>query len=108
MSTYPEDDNAAKLIAIILNDLIKNNRGGNHLQAVAVEVEAFFRNSNYYIAKRIRKELEVLRISTDSQTARDLYCALQRIAMMKDLPCSEVQDAVSVAEEAMKKARGEA
>lgn len=107
MSICIDTNQATDALAKILYELMDLGVGGGCLANAAHEVETLFRRTNYDFGKWTLEKLEENRINCDYDTVRNMYRALRRITLMKDLPCAEVNDAVKIAEEAMKKARGE-
>lgn len=111
MSACIDTNPATDALAQILYELIDINEGGNELQEAAREVEAFFKRANIDFGKWTLEKLEVLRVHADSSTAHDMYRALQKISKLSAWNMSDGNDAfhaaVEIANEAMKKARGE-
>ena len=111
MSGCVDSNPATDALAEILYELIDICEGGNDLQEAAKEVELFFRRADMDFGKWTLEKLEVLRIHADSSTALDLYRALQKISKLSAWNMRDGNErfhsAVEIAEEAMRKARGE-
>lgn len=111
MSACIDTNPATDALATILYDLIDLNEGGNDLANAAREVETLFKRADIDFGKWTLEKLEILRIQSDSSTARNLYRALQKIAKLKAWNmaegCDSFHKAVGIAEDAMRKARGE-
>ena len=110
MSGCVDTNPATDALAQILYELIDLNEGGSDLADAAREVETLFKRAEIDFGKWTLEKLEVLRIQADSSTALDLYRALQKIAKLKASNLSDTnafRSSVAIAEEAMRKARGE-
>ena len=109
MSACIDTNPATDALAQILYELIELNEGGNDLADAAREVESLFQRADIDFGRWTLEKLEVLRIE-DSLSARDLYRALQKIAKLKTCSLGDRDaflSAIKIAEEAMRKARGE-
>ena len=112
MSACIDTNPATDALAEILYDLIELNEGGNTLAEDAKIVVDLFRRIDDDFAKWTLEKLELEYV--DQKSAKDLYRALQKIAKIgislqgcdNEHPCA-FESAVKIAEEAMKKARGE-
>ena len=98
---------ASDALAQILYELIDLNEGGADLAQAAREVEELFKRADIDFGKWTLDKLEALRIDADPH---DLYRALQKISKLKaaNLVNSDEKllSAITIAEEAMRKARG--
>lgn len=107
IDTNPATDALAK----ILYELIDINEGGNDLADAAREVEMFFRRADFDFGNRVLEKLEEERIDFDYDTTHGMYRALLKISKLSAQSmvegCDAFHNAVEIAEDAMRKARGE-
>lgn len=111
MSACVDTNPATDALAKILYELIDLGVGGRSLAEEACEVETLFKRADLDFGKWTLEKLEVLRVHTDSSTAKDMYRALQKITKLTAQNmvdgCEAFHTAVEIANDAMRKARGE-
>lgn len=101
---YIDTTPGVEALAIILYEIIDIGEGGNYLKEAAEKVISLFHCTENDIGKRTLEELEVLRINSDSNSAHNMYRALQRIAKLGKTN-TDISFAVAIAEEAIKNAQ---